>query len=202
MGIYVTLPGRLTQETERSLVRRLKAGDEHALRELYDTLAPWVLGLAYRILQDQDEAEEVVADVFVRVWHHIQRHDPRRGPLVPWVLSIARHRALDVLRRRRRWWRKADRWEQAQAAEGDADPAPAAHEASIPGWPVHREVHAALAALPEELRRVITLAYFEGLSHSQIARRLQQPLGTVKTRLRAAHQRLTERLAHLKDWLA
>jgi len=137
------------------LVRRLKARDEHALRELYDALAPWVLGLAYRILHDEDEAEEVVGDVFVKVWRHVHRHDPRRGPL----------------------------------------------EATVPGWPLHREVHAALATLPDELRRVVTLAYFEGLSHSQIAHRLQQPLGTVKTRLRAAHHKLTDRLAHLKDWL-
>lgn len=201
MGIYVTLPGRLTQEAERSLVRRLRAGDEHALRELYDALAPWVLGLAYRILRDQDEAEEVVEDVFVRVWRQIHKHDPRQGPLVPWVLSIARNGALDALRRRRRWWRKAERWQQAQAAEGDVDRTPPTHEASVPGWPLHREVHGALAALPEELRRVVTLAYFEGLSHSQIARRLGQPLGTVKTRLRTAQQKLTERLAHLKDWL-
>jgi RNA polymerase sigma-70 factor, ECF subfamily len=198
----VTLPGRLTPQEERSLVRRLKGGDEHALRELYDALAPWVLGLAYRIVRDQDEAEEVVEDVFVRVWRNVHKHDPRRGPLVPWILSIARNRALDVLRRRQRWWRKAEHWEQAQAAEGASEGTPAPHEASVPGWPLHREVHNALASLPEELQRVVTLAYFEGLSHSQIARRLGQPLGTVKTRLRAAQRKLTERLAHLKDWLA
>ena len=182
------------------MVRRLKARDEHALRELYDALAPWVLGLAYRILHDEDEAEEVVSDVFVKVWRHVHRHDPRRGPLVPWVLSITRNRALDELRRRRRWWRKADRLGQAQGP-GDELENPAPHEATVPGWPLHREVHAALATLPDELRRVVTLAYFEGLSHSQIARRLQQPLGTVKTRLRAAHHKLTDQLAHLKDWL-
>ena len=77
------------------MVRRLKARDEHALQELYDALAPWALGLACRILHDEDEAEEVVADVFVKVWRHVHRHDPRRGPLVPWVLSITRNRALD-----------------------------------------------------------------------------------------------------------
>jgi RNA polymerase sigma-70 factor (ECF subfamily) len=182
------------------LVRRLKARDEHALQELYDALAPWVLGLAYRILQDDDEAEEVLGDVFVKVWRHVHKHDPGRGPLVPWILSITRNRALDELRRRRRWWRKADRLGQAQGPEEQSEQ-PAPHEAAVPGWPLHREVHAALATLPEDLRRVVALAYFEGLSHSQIARRLQQPLGTVKTRLRAAHQKLTDRLAHLKDWL-
>jgi RNA polymerase sigma-70 factor, ECF subfamily len=199
----VTQPKRLSQEAERSLVRRLKARDERALGELYDVLAPWVLGLAFRILQDADEAEEVAGDVFVQVWRRIDQHDSRRGPLVPWILSIARNRSLDALRRRRRWWRKAERWERARAAAaGEVEPAPAPHEASVPGWPVHREVHAALEALPEEQRGVVVLAYFEGLTHSEIARRLGQPLGTVKTRLRIAQAKLAEALAHVKDWIA
>ena len=197
----MTSPKRLSQEEERVLERRLKARDERALGELYDQIAPWVLGLTFRILQDEDEAGEVVADVFVQVWRHIDQHDARRGPLVPWILSIARNRALDVLRRRRRWWRKTERVAQAQPAEAEETVAPTPHEASVPGWPVHREVHAALAALPEEQRRVVMLSYFEGLSHREIAQRLKQPLGTVKTRMRMAHQRLTERLKHLKDWL-
>jgi len=198
----VTQPKRLSQEAERTLIRRLKARDERALEELYDLLAPWVLGLAFRILQDEDEAEEVVADAFAQVWRRADKHDAQRGPLVPWILAIARNRALDALRRRRRWWRKAERWEQARSAERGADPGPAPHEASVPGWPLHREVHAALAALPEEQRRVVLLAYFEGLTHSEIARRLDQPLGTVKTRLRIAHQKLSAALDHLKDWTA
>ncbi len=198
----MTSPKRLSQEAQRELVRRLKARDERALAELYDLLAPWVLGLAYRILGDAAEAEDVVADVFVQVWRHVGQHDARRGPLVPWILSIARHRALDGVRRRRRWWRKAERWEQARAAAGEAVAAPTLHEASVPGWPLHRAVHAALAALPEEQRRVVMLSYFEGLSHREIARRLGQPLGTVKTRLRSAHQKLASGLGDLEDWLA
>ena len=199
----MTQPKRLSQEEQRSLVRRLKARDERALGELYDVLAPWVLGLAFRILDDEDEAEEVAGDVFAQVWRRIDKHDSRRGPLVPWILSIARNRSLDALRRRRRWWRKAERWEEAHAADTGQVEAPAApHEAAVPGWPVHREVHAALAALPDEQRRVVLLAYFEGLTHSEIARRLDQPLGTVKTRLRIAHAKLTEALAHVKDWMA
>jgi RNA polymerase sigma-70 factor (ECF subfamily) len=191
----VTQPKRLSQEDERTLIRRLKVRDESALAELYDALAPWVLGLASRILQDDAEAEEVLGDVFVQVWRRIDQHEASRGPLVPWVLSIARNRALDALRRRRRWWRKAERWGAAQRLEDD----PA--DDSVPGWPVHREVHAALAALPEEQRRVVLLAYFEGLTHSEIARRTGQPLGTVKTRLRIAHGKLAEALKHVKDWL-
>jgi RNA polymerase sigma-70 factor (ECF subfamily) len=193
---------RLSQEEERSLVGRLRARDERALGELYDTLAPWVTGLAFRILDDPDEAEEITGEVFLQVWRRIDQHDARRGPLVPWILAITRHRSLDALRRRRRWWRKAERWTRAHAADPVAvDPGGAPHEAAVPGWPVHREVHAALAALPEEQRRVVLLAYFEGLTHREIARRLDQPLGTVKTRLRNAQAKLTEALAHVKDWI-
>jgi RNA polymerase sigma-70 factor (ECF subfamily) len=197
----VTQPQRLSQEEERGLLRRLRARDARALAELYDALAPWVLGLAFRILRDDDEAEEVVADTFTLVWNRVDRHDPKRGALVPWVLSIARHRALDVLRRRRRWWRRAERWGAWHAAEQERVEATGAPEAGIPGWPVHREVHRALAALPEEQRRVVGLAYFEGLSHAEIARRLGQPLGTVKTRIRTAQARLAETLSHVRDWL-
>lgn len=197
----MTSPKRLSQEHQRSLERRLKAGDERALGELFDLVAPWILGLVLHIVHDEDEAEEVVSDVFVQVWRHIDQHDARRGPLVPWVLSIARNRSLDALRRRRRWWRKSARLEQAHTVDVGAIPPAAPHEAAVPGWPVHREVHAALAALPEEQRRVVLLSYFEGLSHREIAQRLHQPLGTVKTRLRTAHQRLTESLGHLKDWV-
>jgi len=197
----VTSPKRLSQEHQRSLERRLKAGDERALGELFDVIAPWILGLALHIVHDEDEAEEVVGDVFVQVWRHIKQHDAARGPLVPWILSIARNRSLDTLRRRRRWWRKSARLEQAHAVDVAAIPPAAPHEAAVPGWPVHREVHAALATLSEEQRRVVLLSYFEGLSHREIAQRLHQPLGTVKTRLRTAHQRLTESLRHLKDWV-
>jgi RNA polymerase sigma-70 factor, ECF subfamily len=196
----VTYSNRLSQEAQRSLLERLRAREEAALGELYDELAPWVLGLAVRILQDQAEAEEVLSDVFVQVWEHIDQHDARRGPLTPWVLSIARSRALDALRRRRRWWRKAERWGEAYLEDGGTIPTPDPGEAGVPGWPVHQEVHAALAVLPEEQRRLVLLAYFEGLTHSEIARRTDQPLGTVKTRLRIAHAKLAEGLKHLKDW--
>lgn len=175
------------------------ARDEHALSELYDQLAPWVLGVAYRILGDEDEAGEVVGDVFVQVWTNIKQHDASRGPLVPWVLSIARNRALDVLRRRRRWIRKAERLHVEQG--GHVAEAPTRPEAAVPGWPVHQEVHRALAALPEDQREAVTLAFFEGLSHSEIAKRTGAPLGTVKTRMRIAQQKLAEALKHVRDWI-
>src|SRR5262249_22741372 len=150
-------------EQERTLLVRLRERDESALGELYDHLAPWVLGLADRILGDADEAEDVLSDVFVQVWARIHQHDSSRGPLVPWVLSIARNRALDVLRRRRRWWRKLERVGAAQEPEAaaalEAD-ASGGGEAGVPGWPVHRAVHQALDGLPEEQRHMVRLSYF------------------------------------------
>lgn len=198
----MTQPRRLSQEEERSLLVRLQAREESALAELYDHLAPWVLGLAERMLRDADEAEDVLSDVFVQVWSRIHQHDSRRGPLVPWVLSIARNRALDLLRRRRRWWRKLERVEEERETGGVEilDPQESG-EAAVPGWPVHRAVHQALAGLPEEQRRMVELSYFEGLSHAEIARRTGAPLGTVKTRLRLAHQKLGDALRGFADWM-
>src|ERR1051325_6815677 len=117
----------------------MKARDERALGELYDLLAPWALGVSFRILQDQDEAEEVVADVFVQVWARIDQHDSRRGPLVPWILSIARNRALDAVRRGRGGGRRRAGLEQPTTAElGARAPDPPPHEAAVHGWPLHR----------------------------------------------------------------
>src|SRR5207244_436679 len=99
------------------------------------------------------------------------------------------------LRRRRRWWRKTERIAQVQLAAAEGNVAPTPHEAAVPGWPMHREVHAALAALPEEQRSVVLLSYFEGLSHREIARRLHQPLGTVTTE----RDGLAYRVAALED---
>lgn len=171
------------------------------MSELYDQLAPWVLGVAYRILGDDDEAGEVAGDVFVQVWTNIAQHDASRGPLVPWILSIARNRALDLLRRRRRWHQKAERLHLERGGQSEVAEEQIRGEASVPGWPVHQEVHRALAALPEDQRQAVTLAYFEGLSHSEIAKRTGTPLGTVKTRMRIAQQKLAEALKHVQDWM-
>ncbi len=194
----MTDSGRLSQERQHELLARLRARDESALAELYDQLAPWVLGVAHRILHDDDEAEEVMSDVFVHVWTRIEQHDAQRGGLTPWIMSIARNRALDLLRRRRRWW---GRTERAAALEPVAVDPESDVEYAVPGWPVHRAVHAALNELPVEQRRLVLLAYFEGLSHSEIAHRTGEPLGTIKTRLRMAQRHLAERLGHLRDWL-
>jgi RNA polymerase sigma-70 factor (ECF subfamily) len=195
-------PGReaLALEAERSLRQRLVARDEQALVELIEIASPWLLGLTQSMLADPDEAEEVVLEVFAAAWDRVGRLGDEHGALMPWLLRIARNRAIDRLRRRRRWQVKHARAETFDALPvgrvgGELD------EAARPGWHVHESVHAALAALPAEQREAVRLAYFQGLTHSEIARQLGIPVGTVKTRLRLAFDKLRVSLASIKDWV-
>jgi RNA polymerase sigma-70 factor (ECF subfamily) len=166
------------------LLKRLAAGDHGALGEFYDLFAGLVNALALRILRDVAEAEDVVQEVFVQVWRQAARYDPARGNPEAWLCTLARTRAIDRLRARlvRR------RPEVAESAP-PVTPAPNAADALA--------VRDALADLPAEQRHALELAYYEGLSQSEIARRLNQPLGTVKTRMRTAMIRLREALGPL-----
>jgi len=195
-------PGReaFALEAERSLRQRLVARDEQALVELIEIASPWLLGLTRSMLADPDEAEEVVLEVFATAWDRIGRLGDEYEALMPWLLRIARNRAIDRLRRRRRWQVK-----HARAEIFDALPVGRVgselDEAGRPGWHVHESVHAALAALPAEQREAVRLSYFQGLTHSEIARELGIPVGTVKTRLRLAFDKLRVSLASIKDWV-
>jgi RNA polymerase sigma-70 factor (ECF subfamily) len=177
------------------------ARDERALVELIEVASPWLLGLTQSMLHDQDEAEEVVLEVFRIAWDRAGSLGGEHEGLMPWLLRIARNRAIDRLRRRGRWRRKAER---AQAL-GGLGPATASFqepdESATPGWHVHEAVHGALRGLPDEQREVVRLAYFGGLTHSEIARELGIPMGTVKTRLRLAFDKLRVTLASIEDWV-
>jgi RNA polymerase sigma-70 factor (ECF subfamily) len=161
-----------------SLLHRLTTGDHRALGEFYDLYAGLVNGLALRILHDRTEAEDVVQEVFVQVWRQASRFDPRRGTAEAWLCAIARSRALD--RRRRRKSRRED----------PSDDPPGA--ASLPSSEEALAVRKALEGLSAEQRQALELAYYEGLTQSEIAERLREPLGTVKTRIRTAMIRLRE----------
>jgi len=192
----------LTLAGEASLRRRLAARDEQALVELIEVASPWLLGITQGMLSDPDEAQEVVLEVFAAAWNRAGSLGEEHDALLPWLLRIARNRAIDRLRRRRRAHLKLERAQAYGELPPDRVRATEVDEAARPGWHVHESVHAALASLPPEQREAIRLAYFQGLTHSEIAQQLGIPMGTVKTRLRLAFDKLRIALAPIKDWIA
>jgi RNA polymerase sigma-70 factor (ECF subfamily) len=191
----------LTLAGEASLRQRLIARDEQALAELIEVASPWLLGITQSLLGDADEAEEVVLEVFTSAWDRVGSLTDEHDALLPWLLRIARNRAIDRLRRRRRWRLKVERADAFGALPPDRIAATEIDEAATPGWHVHRSVHSALDGLPVEQREAVRLAYFQGLTHSEIAKQLGIPIGTVKTRLRLAFDKLRLSLAPIKDWV-
>lgn len=175
---------------DAALATRVASGEPAALGEVYDRHARAVYSLAWRLLGERAEAEDVVQEVFTQAWRQAGSYDARRGSLVAWLLMIARSRALDRLRARRA---RISTVPFADGAEGPADPGvtPEAHAAAAQG---STRLRAALEALGEEQRTALQLAYYEGLSYSEVADRLQAPLGTIKTRIRTALQRLAQAL--------
>jgi RNA polymerase sigma-70 factor, ECF subfamily len=159
-----------------SLIRRLTAGDHKALGEFYDRYAGLVNGLAVRILRDRADAEDTVQEVFVQVWQQAARFDATRGTPEAWLCTMTRSRALDRQRKR------SSRREEPEASDGGSTAVPRTEEAIA--------VRKALDELPEDQRKALELAYYEGLTQSEIAERLREPLGTVKTRIRTAMIRL------------
>jgi len=188
-------------DRDAALRRRLIARDELALAELIEVATPWLLGVAERILQDADEAEEVVSDALLTAWTRIELLAEDDAMLMPWLLRITRNRAIDRLRRRASWRRRATRALAFGALPDPAVPAVEPNEAAHPGWHVHESVHGALRALPDDQRAAVELAYFGGLTHSEVAGQLGIPIGTVKTRLRLAIDKLRGSLAPLKGWV-
>jgi RNA polymerase sigma-70 factor (ECF subfamily) len=174
-----------------ALIKRMAGGDQHALSAFYDSTNRLIFGLLLRILSDAAQAEEVLLDVYMQVWRQAGRYDPERGKTLAWLVTIARTRAIDRLRSGR----------QDELRKESLDGA-AAHAANLTTGFVdptvvpemQRVVRAALASLPQEQREVIEMAYYLGLSHSEIAARLNQPLGTVKTRTRLGMMKLREQL--------
>lgn len=184
-------PARL-ESSRDLLVRRMAAGEQDAMAEFYDQTSAMVFGLALRILRDHAAAEDVVLEVYAQVWKQAAAYEPSRGSPSAWLLNMTRSRAIDTRRVRGR-----DQASERLEAAGDPvcdGPGP---EALTVAAERHRFVHGAVAALSAELREVIQLAYFGGLSHSEIARTLGQPLGTVKTRIRSGMMQLRELLAPL-----
>ena len=182
LGVTQTEPGLDNGALDATALSRVAAGDGEALRELYGRYGRMIHAIAYRVLRDGPAAEECVQDVFVELWRHAGRYDARRARVSTWLCTIARNRAIDAARARERRPIPTEEIEPAGQAEDAADLVAAADEAV--------RVADALAALPPLQLETVQLAYFDGLSYSEIAERLQIPLGTVKSRMRLALDRL------------
>jgi RNA polymerase sigma-70 factor (ECF subfamily) len=177
------------------LLEGIGRGEEAALAAFYDATSRWVFGLARKVLRDPSLAEEVTIDVYLQVWRSARSYCRERGSPTGWLLSIARSRAIDrlragaVLRRR-----EGPSPERLETAAGGADPLAAAVDEER-----RRRVERALASLPPEQGQAIALAYLQGLTHREIAARLEEPLGTVKTRIRLGLMKLREMLRPYED---
>jgi RNA polymerase sigma-70 factor, ECF subfamily len=177
------------------LVQRVAGGDAHALTALYDGTNRLVFGLVLRVLGDRAAAEEVLLDVYTQVWRQAASYDRGRGSPLAWLMMIARTRAIDRLRSGRQAQKRSEPLEKALDERSPvADP----EEAAVTS---EREtmVRSALESLSTEQREVIELAYYKGLSHSEIAMQLGQPLGTVKTRTRLGMIKLSKLLGPLVE---
>jgi RNA polymerase sigma-70 factor (ECF subfamily) len=187
--------------TDAELVRRMRSKDERALGTFYDRWFPVVHGVVSRMLESPDDVEDVVEEAFWQAWRQAERFEVERGSVQTWLLTIARSRALDRLRARRRL--REDPFVDTTAGEADTSaPTPAAPSdplADAEHAERSRIVRAALADLPPEQREALELGYFGGLSQSEIAEQTGLPLGTIKTRMRLALQKLRERLSPLRE---
>jgi RNA polymerase sigma-70 factor (ECF subfamily) len=169
-----------------ALIARIAAGDRDAFSRFYDLLAPTAFGLIRRVLRDPEAAAEVLQEVFWQVWREAPQYDAGRGSPEAWLVMRAKTRAIDRLRSIRRRDRTfvapVDDSVARSSEEPAENPAVVAEDRSL--------IQTALAQLPEPQRRVIEMAFFEGLTQSEIAIRLREPLGTVKTRARLGLERL------------
>ncbi len=182
-------PGR-DELPDAALMTQLRDRNSGALEALYDRYSRPVYSLVLRISQQATAAEEIVQDVFLHLWRHADRYDASRGPLEPWLFTMARNRALDFLRLKSEKQRRLE-----EAYEADPPPARRRHPRRPPELRIDQErravrVRAVMAELPEMQRRAIEMAFFDGLTHSEIAAALGEPLGTVKSWIRGGLLRL------------
>lgn len=182
--------------TDALLAARLAAGDDLALAEIFDGLAPAVYDGALRVLGDDAAAQDVVQDVFVELWSHPARYDPAAGTLRTYLIVLARHRALDLVRSELR--RVARQERSYRLAPGQPAPSPSEE---VVAAQAAAAVRAAIRLLPDSQRRVVELAYFRGLTCREIADAVGIPEGTAKSRLRLALAKLETMLdRQLLEW--
>jgi RNA polymerase sigma-70 factor (ECF subfamily) len=172
--------------TDEELVRFVAKNESWALAEIYDRYARLVFSLALKILNDRSGAEEIAQEVFAKVWRGSGDFDARRGKFSSWLIGITHHQCIDELRRRRvrPTTESADHITLVETSSAN-DPVEAAAQSLE-----RARVKQALEQIPREQRVVIEMAFFQGLTHQEIADRLNEPLGTIKTRVRLGMQKL------------
>lgn len=178
------------------LLQRIAARDTAALAELYDRHSRLIFSLVLRILQDRGEAEDVLQETFIRVWNRADVYDPRVGAPLPWIVRVARNRAIDRVRARRVRAAVDAPGVEPAAAEPMPDTGIQSPEAAVLEAERRLRLTDALAGLPPEQRQLIEAAFFEGYTHSELADRFGLPLGTVKTRIRAGMLAMRQGLAN------
>jgi RNA polymerase sigma-70 factor (ECF subfamily) len=170
-------------------MERLRRRDPQALGELYDRYGRAAYALIFRMVRDSGVAEDLVQETFLRVWNRVHAFDAGRGSVGAWLLAVARNRAIDYMRSAANRERQAVEWDETEHPSLYVD-----FERDLLSSESVRRIREALGKLSPDQRRVIELAYFEGLSQSEMAERMGQPLGTVKTWARAALKSLRDEL--------
>lgn len=191
-------PVRVPSEEDTELVRQMRSGNERAFTTFYDRFAPGLFSMIYAILHDQKESEDVLQESFLQMWKRTATYDASRSSLFTWAVMIGRHKAIDRLRSRQRQARLSE------AIGNESDPffasAPAERADSALARSDERErVRAALGQIGEAQREAIDLAFFGGLTQTQISERLGAPLGTVKARIRRGLLALREVLGGMSS---
>jgi RNA polymerase sigma-70 factor (ECF subfamily) len=169
------------------LIQQVAKQDRDAFSQLYDRFSTLVFSLAMRMLKARSDAEDLLQEVFVQVWRQAQNYSAERGSPEAWIINIARSRAIDKIRSIRRMQKSFVLTDDPARAES-----PENVESSAAESETRLTMNSALANLPDPQRKVLELAYFDGLTQNEIADRLAEPLGTVKTRMRSGIQKLRE----------
>jgi RNA polymerase sigma-70 factor, ECF subfamily len=169
------LSGTQAPNQDEALIERIRSGDETAMADMYDRYSGIVYGVALRVLGDTGAAEDVLQEVFLQLWRNPQAFDANRGKLATWLAVIARNRAIDHLRKR--------------PLEDDIEDLPISTGVNLENEAARRlavdKIRGVLSRLPQEQRRALEMAFFEGMTHTEIASKTGDPLGTIKTRIRA-----------------
>lgn len=188
MPYYFRIPTALmshspTSDPTCTLLQRIAASDREALAPLYDMHASLLFGILLKMLNSRDEADDVLQDVFLQIWRKAGSFDPAKGKAISWMVVVTRHKAQDFIRKQNRYRTRVQSAAQEQQQEQQ-------RWETVTGSPTREGLYdrerlqAALQIIPEKQREVITLAFLNGLSHSEVAAQLDEPLGTIKSRVR------------------